>query len=454
MLEGLDHLLQNSGQPGLPELRELLEELLGGSHGSGRLTEEQTLQPRGQRVFRLRFTVNGHARSVVIKRLKPEIARRNELVAQRWLPAIGLAETGPPLLGSVAARNGACVWHVYDDLGSWELNNREPDRERVQAAIDLIVKVHTRFAGHALLGEVRLQGGDLGIHFYETNVRDAISALHAWRPPAELAALRDGLLDRLYELRDDARRRAEAVADWAGPETLLHGDLWAINVFVMPASAARASGPSADELQPSRGWTARLIDWDHAAVGPASYDLSTFLLRFPARHRSWVFALYEQALLRVGWKLPAADRLNLLFETHEYARFANRIIWPAIALVMDGAEWGIAELAEITQWFEQFQPVLRASPAPGGSCHYHCQNHQFMPEEHVLRPHPASNLQRGGTDEARPSAPEDEIGHAAASAAGSGGDSSPMAKPVGPLNQRPGEEACGPAADRFEAADA
>jgi hypothetical protein len=294
-------------------------------------------------VYRLRFGINGQTRSVVIKRLKPAIARRNELVAQRWLPAIGLSETGPPLLGSVAARSGERVWHIYDDLGPWELDPREPDRARVRAAIELIARMHTRFAGHALLGEVRLHGGDLGIHFYESNVRDAIYGLEAWQPAAQQKALRDRLLKRLYTLREELPRRARAEADWGGPETLLHGDLWAINVFVIPA---------ADGLH------ARLIDWDHAAVGPASYDLSTFLLRFPIEHRPWILELYRQAVACAGWHLPGERELNLLFETHEYARFANRIVWPAVALVMDQADWGFEELAEVERWFERFEPVL------------------------------------------------------------------------------------------------
>src|ERR1044071_7504720 len=234
MIEGLDHFLENSGQPGLPELRELLAELMG-RNGVERFIDHQLLQAKGQRVLRVRFGSNGAIRSVVIKRLKPEIAKRNQLVATRWLPAVGLGAAGPPLLGSVAARSGECVWHVYEDLGRWELDARAPEREQLHAATELIARLHTGFAGHALLGEVRLQGGDLGIHFYESNVRDAINALHAWRAPTEHAALRDGLLERLYKLREGAPRRAEAVADWAGPETLLHGDLWAINVFVMPA---------------------------------------------------------------------------------------------------------------------------------------------------------------------------------------------------------------------------
>src|SRR5438046_1377652 len=343
MIEGLEKLLEGSGQRGVTELRGLLQELLGGPDITGRLLEEQMLQPRAMRVFRLRFAVDGRTRSLVIKRLKPEIAQRNELVAKRWLPAIGLNDGGPPLLGSVAERSGVCVWHVYDDLGQHELDPREPDRESVRAAIELIAHMHTRFAGHALLGEIRLQGGDLGIHFYESNVRDAIYALEAWQPAAQQNGLRDRLLDRLYKLRDELPERAQALAEGGGPETLLHGDLWAINVFVIPGADGRR---------------ARLIDWDHAAVGPASYDLSTFLLRFPSEHRLWVLDLYRQAVADAGWRLPGERELNPLFETNEYARIANRIIWPAIALVMDGAEWGAEALAEIDGWFEQFEPVL------------------------------------------------------------------------------------------------
>jgi len=344
MIEGLDKVLGGSAQPGLAELRDLLQELLGGSQAAGRFIAQEALQRRAERVFRLQFEVKGQPRSVVIKRLRPNIARRNELVAQRWLPAIGLNECGPPLMGSAAARSGACVWHVYEDLGQGELDPKVPDHKRVQAAVELIAQMHKRFAGHPLLGEVRLHGGDLGIHFYEANVRDAIYALQALKPAAPHAALRDRLLDRLQKLRRELQRRSDEAAELGGPETLLHGDLWAINVFVIPTGS---------------GMRARLIDWDHAAAGPASYDLSTFLLRFPAPHRPWILELYRQALERAGgWRLPGESELNLVFETHEYSRFANRIIWPAIALVMDQADWVFEELAEVERWFDQFEPVL------------------------------------------------------------------------------------------------
>src|SRR5439155_602372 len=38
--------------------------------------------------------------------------------------------------------------------------------------------------------------------------------------------------------------------------------------------------------------------------------------------------------------------------------FANRVIWPAIALVPDKAEWRAQALADVEEWFQQFEPVL------------------------------------------------------------------------------------------------
>jgi hypothetical protein len=63
----------------------------------------------------------------------------------------------------------------------------------------------------------------------------------------------------------------------------------------------------------------------------------------------------------LGWRLPSARDLNLLFDTAECARFANRAIWPAIALLRERAEWGFEELAEVERWFEMLEPVLPLS---------------------------------------------------------------------------------------------
>src|SRR3989454_10556112 len=133
-------------------------------------------------------------------------------------------------------------------------------------------------SGHALLPECRHFCGDLGAPFFAANVRDAIGVLEGLVPPRvkptpEQRALRSRLLVRLYRLRDELPGRVQRLVTLGGPETLLHGDLWTTNTFVATTGD---------------GLVARLIDWDHAAVGPASYDLSTFLYRFPRRERPWI----------------------------------------------------------------------------------------------------------------------------------------------------------------------
>ncbi len=345
MIEGLDKVLEDSGLPGLPELRRLLAELLGGQSAEGTFLGYTDLKAKSNKIFRLRFSVNGGLRTWVVKRVRPVIARRTELVAKRWLPAVGLSDTGPPLAGSVAESSAAYVWQVYHDLGPHELDPGHPNPEDVRAAIELIAQVHTRFAGHALLGEVRLHGGDLGMSFLESNVRDAIYALEAFRADPQHKALVDRLLQRLYTLRRELPERRLIIERWGGPETLLHGDLWAINVFI---------------IRTGDGVRARLIDWDHVAVGQFGYDLSTFLLRFAPEKRQSILEMYRKEVARSSWRLPERRELNSLFETAEYARFANRIIWPAIALVTDKAEWGFKALEDVDQWFEKFEPVLPA----------------------------------------------------------------------------------------------
>jgi hypothetical protein len=351
MIEGLDRVMDQSGLRGLTELRCALEAVLGGSHSAGRVIDQQKLK---RAVYRLNLAFNGRHTSVVVKYLDPNPARRNQLVSERWLPAIGLGGSSPRLLGLAADRSGSGVWHIYEDLGDGALDARNPDPERVRMVVDLIARLHTRSAGYPLLAECRHYGDDLGHHYFVSNVRDAIRCLQALRPPEiqlspEHRALRDRLLERMYTLLGEAPYRAQVIEDLGGPEVLLHGDLWTTNTLHVPAE---------DGLQ------ARLIDWDHAGVGPASYDLSTFLYRFPPGDRRWILDWYQQAVERVGWRLPAPRELNLLFETAECARYANRAIWPAIALLRDRHEWGFDELRQVEQWFEMLGPVL---PLDGGA---------------------------------------------------------------------------------------
>ena len=354
-MEGLDNLLEDSGQPGLIELRQLLQSILGETATEGYFLDQRKLPARRPRVYRLRFGFEGWVRSFVAKRMELDNAQRNQLAIRRWLPAIGLGDNGPTLLGVAVARNGECAWHVYDDLGDRSLDTSHLDPQHVRTAVELIAQVHVRSTGHGLLAECRLLGSDFGIDFYAANLRDAIRCLEGLQPPAvELSAKHSALLAhllaRLRQLQDEQPIRAHALAEFGGPETLLHGDLWTTHVFVLPAV---------------QGVHARLVGWDHAGVGPISYDLSTFLLRFPPRYRLWILDLYREAVRPAGWSLPSVGQLNLLFETAEFARFANCIIWPALALAHDRLGWGFEELANVAQWFEKWTSVLPEASESG-----------------------------------------------------------------------------------------
>src|SRR2546425_7825232 len=240
------------------------------------------------RVYRLRAGANNRVRSFVLKRFDPWLGRRNELVLRRWLPALGLSDSGPRLLATVAHRRGEWVWHVYEDLGDGAVEPAAPDRERVAAVVDLIAELHTRAAGQALIPECRHFCGDLGAPFFTANLRDAIAMLEGLTPPRvdatpEQHALRDRLLARLHRLRDEAPQRVHTLETLGGPDTLLHGDLWTTNTLVA----------ATDD-----GLVARLIDWDHAAIGPVSYDLSTFVYRFAKTERPWILEAYRRAVAR------------------------------------------------------------------------------------------------------------------------------------------------------------
>jgi len=89
-----------------------------------------------------------------------------------------------------------------------------------------------------------------------------------------------------------------------------------------------------------------------------TYDVSTFLYRFPKSQRSGILELYARALGRAGWRLPSVRELNAMFETAEYARYASRIIWPAVALLEERAAWGFDQLAEVERWFDALELVL------------------------------------------------------------------------------------------------
>jgi len=335
--EQLVRSLEAWREPGAAELCEVLQRMLRVAESSHRTIHLERLK---RAVYRLRIG-NGHGRALVLKRHKPAIAQTDRLLAERWLPALGLGDCCPRLLAGAAEREGCWVWHIYEDIGTENLAvQRGPSR--LAAAVDCLAELHTRAAGHSLVPEVRWRARDHGVHFFTSNLRDAIAALEALTTfrrdvPRELAAAQSRLLHRLYGLLADAPRRAQVMEEVGGPDTLLHGDLWPKNVFV----TTTGDGPRA-----------RLIDWDHVGAGPFSYDVSTFLYQSSAEERPWIWTRYREAVERAGWRLPGNEELNLLFHTAESARYAHCILWAAMALVNDRAEWGIRDLVDYDRWFE------------------------------------------------------------------------------------------------------
>ncbi len=336
--------LTEANEPGAAELSEVLGDVVHLPPASGPV-EVERIKPR---VYRMRLGTNGTRQAFVLKRLDPWLARRTELVARRWLPAFGLGDRCAGLVATAADRRGEWVWHVYEDLGDGAVDPGCPDSSRVAAVMELLAALHTRAARHPLVPECRRYCGGLGAGYFVTSVRDAIAVLEELAPPRldptlEQRALRDGLLSRLSRLREELPRRVRLLENLGGPDTLLHGDPWPANTSV----AANGHGP-----------VARLIGWEHAAVGPASYDISTFLYRFPKCERPWILEAYRCAVTRADWYLPPARDLNAMFETMEYARLANRVIWPAVALLEEQAPWGWRKLAEVESWFDSLESAL------------------------------------------------------------------------------------------------
>jgi hypothetical protein len=351
VIEGLRASLEAWAPDGAPELCAALEGLFGGSGARGRVVAAGRV--RRDRVMRIGVEIDGRVQSLIVKRFPPDRARRERDAIERWLPALGLEAQGPPLLAAVGGRSGRFMWFAYEDLGDCTLAERRSDPRATEAAIGLVAELHARFAEHPLLAEVRSLGGDLGISFYAASARDATRALRtlvaspSLTPPQRALCAR--LRARIDALRAEQTERAELLARCGGPETLLHGDLWTINLLVRSADG---------------GVDARLIDWDHAGVGPASYDLSAFLMGFPPDAREPLLARYQQryetrAKTTPHW--PSRAEWNALFDTAERARLANAVVWRALGALDGHVAWALDELAWYEEAFTALGPVLPAA---------------------------------------------------------------------------------------------
>jgi hypothetical protein len=344
-IDGLRRILNQLARPGVDDVCAELPRLCPWLIASDVVAEATRVTSR---VVRVRSAPNGD-RSVVLKCLEPSLAERSELIIRRWLPSLGLTQIAPALIGTIGNGRGSRVWHVYEDLGDRSLaRNLHPDA--VAATVELISRLHVRAADAPALSECTERLDNLGIEYFVSNVRDAIVRLESLKASMETGddgqqSVLDRLLARLRPLLDSLPVRARLIDACGGPYTLLHGDLWTINAIVIP----RASG-----------FEARLIDWDRAGVGPVCYDLSTFLYRFPRHRRAPILEQYRDAVGRAGWRLPSDPDLNVLFDTAECARYANRIVWPAMAPFGGYVSAYQDELAQVLGWFDALEPVLPA----------------------------------------------------------------------------------------------
>jgi Ser/Thr protein kinase RdoA (MazF antagonist) len=302
-------------------------------------------EPLKKSVWRLRFGCGESDASVVAKRQSAHRARATQLVAERWLPAAGLGSACARVLGARAERGGRVVWVLYEDVDGSALDNAVADPARVAPVIDLIADLHARFSGHALLAECRRHGEELGMGFFIREVGRCLRHLEAVpsaRVADEHARVADRLLGRVEALWRERHERALVLQAHGGPDTLLHGDLWTANTLLVERDGALG---------------ATLIDWDHVGVGPASYDISTFLYRFGPDDRPWILERYREAAAGHGRELPDDATLNALFETAEYARYACCLAETA-AVAARGEPWALEMMAEIERWFASLTPVL------------------------------------------------------------------------------------------------
>jgi aminoglycoside/choline kinase family phosphotransferase len=343
LIGGLERLPR--GGAGARALERLLSRLVEREGSAARLRDVSPL--RRNRVWRLHLEVDGRPRSWIAKDVPPERARLERLVLERWLPRAELAGHAPTLLGVEAGPEGSRSWLVYEDLGERTLERCLDDPERVRDAARVVARLHRRFREHALLGECRTFGHDLGAAFFRGSVRDALRALRALGPGVlarrpGLPALWQRLVERLEALDAETAWRCEVLDALGGPETFLHGDLFPSNLVVV-------EGGGAGRIH--------LIDWDHAGVGPSMYDVSTFLLRLPSARRASALADYLGE--RGAWdgSAPGVGDWNLLFDTAERARLANGILWRALAGA-EGAAWALDDLPDFDAWLAELGPVL------------------------------------------------------------------------------------------------
>src|SRR5256885_13569685 len=107
---GVGDVLEARGEPGWAELGEARRALLDGADPGVRVIGVQQLKAK---VYRLQLDAGAPWSSLVVKRLEPAVAHRTQLVAQRWLTALGLGDRCARLLGVAGDRAAPRFRYLY-----------------------------------------------------------------------------------------------------------------------------------------------------------------------------------------------------------------------------------------------------------------------------------------------------------------------------------------------------
>jgi hypothetical protein len=201
-------------------------------------------------VYRLHLTFDGGERlAVIFKRLQSQQDEdvRREVLLYRRLLTDGRFDA-PTVYASLCDEARGRYWLFLEDVGGLRLEWCDVDDW--PAAFRWVAKMHAEYYGRE--GELRALGylGEHGPPFYRflaQGVREMLQWLDA---PRRLARF-EPLMARWFDLSVEHLARQ--------PRTLLHGDLSCYNLMVQP-------GP---KIRP--------IDWGHAAIGVAGWDVAKLI---------------------------------------------------------------------------------------------------------------------------------------------------------------------------------
>ena len=130
---------------------------------------------------------------------------------------------------------------------------------------------------------------------------------------------------------------------------------------VAAGASDRAVEKQLEERQQRLGEVHRFVEEHEDALGKPNMDPAEKQANGIAQlsHLTHVrLELYRRELGPQAWDLPGEAELNLLCETAEHARIANRVIWPALSCLRGEGDASFEELAMVDGWFAELAPAL------------------------------------------------------------------------------------------------